>query len=159
VHLELRDGNLWAIGHVRDEVSPTVAVRVGDERVEVETDLYWSASRWASGDHGDQDVLLHSVALTSSPASLSARPVSFYPGDVHSRSTWPLQHPEKELLTRAAEASLRHRSGSPLLVHGLEPVDPFTYGYEGGEIVHGVGGPPGPMRHGGVTRGSVLRVR
>jgi hypothetical protein len=102
---------------------------------------------------------------TSPPRRAARRPTGLGPRSpgrdgtwpVAPRSGWTLRNPQKELLARASEAHLRRRSGDPTIVHGLEP-DPFAYEYEDGDILHGVG-PPGKMRHGGVYRGSILRVR
>lgn len=35
-----RDGSLWAVGHIADDIRPSLDVRVADKTVSVEHDLY-----------------------------------------------------------------------------------------------------------------------
>lgn len=100
-------GCLWAVGEVDDSVSESVRLRVGSQTVEVPTKLYWSASRIGSPDDG---LLLTSVSLTPSPASVDPRPVAFLEGRLDHRQAarrWRsrLDRAEFALLERAANAS------------------------------------------------------
>jgi hypothetical protein len=112
-HLERRNGCLWCVAEVSDDVTPAVHVRVGDKTVAVDHPLYWSAERIGGGDDG---LLLRAVALTPSPARVSARPVTFQPGGLGNKSSWVLDSSTKGLLDRAYEASLT-RHGRPIRIH------------------------------------------
>jgi hypothetical protein len=63
IHLQ-RDSSerLWAVAHVDSSIIPAVNVRVGDETVVVEHDLFWSAER--ASDLYDRDIEIRSIALT-----------------------------------------------------------------------------------------------
>lgn len=117
VHLELRHGSLWAVGLVEDHVSPTVRVAVGDEVVPVEADYFWSPASWRNED--GEDILFHSLSLTPSPARIAAKPVAFLDGGFDQRGGLPLNHPDRDLIYRAAETKLRQRHGQGLVVHEL----------------------------------------
>jgi hypothetical protein len=56
VALLRRGPNLWAVGHVNEDVHPAVRVRVADDTVTVPTPLYWSALRDSRLD--DSDIVL-----------------------------------------------------------------------------------------------------
>jgi hypothetical protein len=120
VHLELRGASLWAVGEVADHVSPTVRVAVGDEVVRVEADYFWSPASWRNED--GEDVVFHSLSLTASPARIAAKPVAFLAGGFDRKGGLPLNHPDRDLIYRAAETKLRHRHGQPLVVHEEQPV-------------------------------------
>jgi hypothetical protein len=123
VHLDRNRTGLWAVAHINDDVAPSVNVRVGDLDVPVECDLYWSATRRGNSDTG---IELLSVALTASPARISARPVQFLRGQLDyrqvARERWHLRGSDCELLTRAAHAYLDRRKagGGNIRVHDQE---------------------------------------
>jgi hypothetical protein len=115
-------GCLWAVGEVDDSVSESVRVRVGSQTVEVPTKLYWSASRIGSPDDG---LLLTSVSLTPSPASVDPRPVTFLEGRLDHRQAanrWRsrLDRVEFALLERAAIARADRRRGDPIVIAELD---------------------------------------
>lgn len=112
VHLEHAHGSLWCVAEVDTE--PHVLVRVGADTLKAETPLYFSAERWGGPEIGG--LLLRSVALTPSPARISARPLTWFEGGLDQRGSWKLEHPLKGLVARAAEADFT-RHGRPLVVH------------------------------------------
>jgi hypothetical protein len=130
-------GCLWAVGQVDDSVSESVCVRVGSQTVEVPTKLYWSASRIGSPDDG---LLLTSVSLTPSPASVDPRPVSFLEGRLDHRQAanrWRsrLDRVELALLERAANARADRKRGDPIVITELDgPPQVTKLGRGGGWI-------------------------
>jgi HK97 family phage prohead protease len=114
IYLERRHGQVWVVGHVSDDVSPHVPVRVGTELRHVETDFYWSVSRIGAPEHG---YVLDSVALTASPARVSARPVTFLDGNAAMAASKSTDWHERDLLKRAYDYDLR-RHGDPMIVCG-----------------------------------------
>lgn len=112
-----RDGRVWLVAEVNDDVSPQVRVRVGTETRSVPTPFYWSVSRIGGPDHG---FVLGPVALTSHPARVNARPVEFRAGDAHMAAYQSHDRFERELLERAHEYDLR-RHGAPLVVVDDDP--------------------------------------
>lgn len=168
VYLERRNGSLWAVGQVRDDVSPVVNVRVGSALVALETDFYWSASRLSTEDY--RDIVIDSISLTASPARVGARPVAFLPGGLDYRTVprerWHLHGLEGELLTRAAASHLERRgSRRPLIVHDGQRRDDLDLRSHPALIAQTLeeqwaqGRPPGRLRHSQPRRGSVLAVR
>jgi len=122
VHLERHAGRLWCVVEV--DAEPFVSVRVGDEIVRVSAPHYWSAERVSTPD--DRDVILRSMALTTSPARIAAQPLLWFDGGLDDRGSWLLDKRRLDghlggLVTRAAET--RHRSG-PLIVHDDQPLHP-----------------------------------
>ena len=114
-------GCLWAVGEVDDSVSESVRVRVGSQTVEVPTKLFWSASRIGSPDDG---LLLTSVSLTPSPASVDPRPVTFLEGGLDHRQAaqrWRsrLDRVQFTLVERAAIARADRWRGDPIVIHDL----------------------------------------
>jgi hypothetical protein len=114
-------GCLWAVGEVDDSVSESVRVRVGSQTVEVPTKLYSSSSRIGSPDDG---LLLTSVSLTPSPASVDPRPVTFLEGRLDHRQAanrWRsrLDRVEFALLERAAIARADRKRGEPIVIADL----------------------------------------
>lgn len=127
---------MWAVGQVDDSVSESVRVGVGGQTVEVPTKLYWSASRIGSPDEG---LLLTSVSLTPSPASVDPRPVTFLEGRLDHREAakrWRarLDRAEYELLRRAAVARYERRSGEPIVIAELGEPQVTKLGRDGGWI-------------------------
>jgi len=172
VYLERdKGGNLWAVGHVRDDVLPIVHVGVGSETVAVETDLYWSASRIGTEEY--EDIVIDSVALTASPARSAAQPVKFLPGaldhrHVAGKERWGLQGREHDLLTRAACDHLDRRAGAPLYVRsapGCDDLLDLNHRSHPAEIAQALeeqqwerGRPPGKLKHSAPYRG-IIAVR
>lgn len=121
IHLERHRGNLWCVGEV-DGAQPAVAVRVGDDVVHVEDDLFWSAQRL--GDVNGQNILLRSVAITWAPARVTAhsQPLLWFEGNLGDRGSWLLDKRRitghlADLIERAAEARhdrCHHREGLPI---------------------------------------------
>ena len=104
IYLERRDGNLWAVGHIDDRVRAEVHVKVGDDLVTLDHDLYWSPERIGGADDG---ILFTSIALTASPARIAPKPVKILEGaldhrDAPRRWNHTLGWHERELLERAA---------------------------------------------------------
>lgn len=131
VYLERRHGNLWCVAEVDD--TPTVAVRVGNETVHVETPLYFSAE--THSDHG-RDIVLRSVALTAFPARLDARPVRWFAGGLDRRSAWNLDwHIERGLIGRAGEARHTQHGQRSLLIAGDRPPHPIEPAQRTGELL------------------------
>ena len=139
VFLARHAGSLWGVGEVDDSVRESVRVRVGSQTVEVPTPLYWSASRIGSPDDG---LLLTSVSLTASPASVDPRPVAFLPGALDhrgaaQRSRSRLDRAEYELLSRAAVARADRKRGDSIVIDELgEPQARVTKlrGRDGGHV-------------------------
>ena len=115
IHLERdRHGSLWAVAQV--DAAPTVAVRVGNDIVDVPTELYFSLSRTPF----DEDILIRSVALTSRPARISARPVTWYPGGLVEHVGWHIPWQQRDLIHRANESRYTRHRGS-LVIHDTRP--------------------------------------
>jgi hypothetical protein len=166
-------GNLWADGEVDDSVSESVRVRVGSQTVEVPTKLYWSASRIGSPDDG---LLLTSVSLTPSPASVDPRPVTFLEGRLDHRQAaqrWRsrLDRAEFSLLERAANARADRRRGDAILIDELGDPKAVKLARDNLWIDERTGEPigttsfrsapsrsTGGLRYSAPARGSVLRV-
>jgi hypothetical protein len=107
-----RGGQVWVVAHVNDDVTAETPVRVGTELRSVATPFYWSVSRLGSEKLG---YVLDSVALTASPARITARPVTFRDGNAHMAAFTSVDRFERALLKRANEYHLR-RHGDPLIV-------------------------------------------
>jgi hypothetical protein len=121
LHLERRGGNLWAVGLLTRSFDPVTRVKVGDELVELPTDVYFSASRLGTPEY--EDIVLDSVSLTAHPARVSAKPVTILDGHLGFRGCvarqWPqLDSGHQAMLERAAEAYvLRDERGDQLYVY------------------------------------------
>jgi hypothetical protein len=139
-------GRLWCVAEV--EAQPYVNVEVGDDVVPVATPMYFSVDR--KHDPGYTNLLIRSVAITASPARVGARsqPLQWWPGDLSDRSGWTTNPVTRQLLNRAAESKLRHRSGEPLRVHDWNWREMWRTRQEAK--------PSGRWRHGG--SGHVLSV-
>jgi hypothetical protein len=96
------------------------------------------------------EIRLCELALTRRPASVSLPPVTVLEGDLAqlTRQRFGIDPSRRKLLERAAGSV---RLDGPLYIreHDEQPLAP-------GEILHGVGGPPGRMRRG--APGAILRV-
>jgi HK97 family phage prohead protease len=115
-HLERHAGQLWCVGEVND-VSPVVHVRVASEVVELESDLFWSVSRFGDPEIG---YVINSVSLTTTPARICPTPVTILEGDLYRGKKWAVDGYQAELLERAAETKIERR-GNPIIVHGERP--------------------------------------
>jgi hypothetical protein len=163
IHLERSArGDLWAVGHLDEAVIQAVNVWVGEELVAVDSDLYWSASRWSTPDFCD--VIIGSVSLTAFPARNHAQPVTILDGALSYRGAerrWRLDRFDRELLERAADTHVGRERGAPLVVYDpggeaegyLHPAEVLE---RNEEIAWQGDRPPGPLRHG--PRGRVLSV-
>jgi hypothetical protein len=121
VFLARHGGRLLAVGEV-DGVAEALNVRVGGQTVAVPTPLYWSATRIIGSP--DDGLLLDSVSLTASPASVHPRPVTFLEGSLDHRAAaqrWrsKLDRVEFTLLERAANARADRRRGDAILIDEL----------------------------------------
>jgi hypothetical protein len=156
VHLERdRYDRIHCVAHVSDDVSPVTRVQVGDEIVGMETDLFWSASRLEDDQTGE--LVLDSVALTASPARLSATPVTFLPGQCDwsgAWKRWQLRGYGKELLERACAVHPNRPKDAPIYIAGNDPDDWF----ERGNMLDDEQWERRPMRRSG-ARGFVIDVR
>jgi hypothetical protein len=166
VHLELRQGKLWAVAEVDDAVEPFARVRVGDEVVPVEQEQFWSATRIGGGS---DPILFTSLSLTPWPARVFASPVAFLPGRLDyrevARERWHLRGFAHDLLTRAAVTRLERRGG-PLIVQdersrALEglPADSVEALAALEEQAFDPFWKSRPLRRGAVVHGSILSVR
>jgi hypothetical protein len=78
-----RAGRSWCVAHVDADVVPAANVKVGDETVTLEHDLYWSVSRLPTpGQPRHPDRLGRAAAF---PARIAARPVTFLDGQLDHR--------------------------------------------------------------------------
>jgi len=118
LHLEMGPGdNLWVIAEVRDHVQPVTPVRVGTELRHVATPWYWSLERISDSDWSD--VVITAIGLTDSPArGLTAQPVTFRHGTANEAARNATDRHERDLLRRAADASIARRPGAPIVVAG-----------------------------------------
>jgi hypothetical protein len=164
------NGSLLGVGHISDDVGPFTPVQVyADEPpVIVRTPLFFSSETLRDPDDGT--LLLAGVAITASPARVSARTsgeLTFLPGRLDFRQVaderWHLRQssPEHGLLTRAAVSYLDHQ---PLYVHdpaGDAGQRAWRESQEGLHVSPGKGRSsqlPGGLRKAGAI-GRVLDVR
>lgn len=139
--------NLWAVGEVQEDVAEAVRVRVGERTVEVATPLYWSASRIGGPDDG---LVLDSVSLTASPASVDPRPVTFLQGALDHRQAaqrWRsrLDRAQFALLDAAANARADRQKGAPIAIHELTPPSDAMTKLRGGVWINRHGEPLGSI--------------
>lgn len=116
-----RGGNVWIVAEVHDHVRPEVGVRVGTELRSVATPYYWSVERLGDRDLG---YLLTGLALTPSPARVTARPLVFRDGDVHMAAYKSSDSFERGLLRRAYDYHRQRRHDQPLVVVDRDPAAP-----------------------------------
>lgn len=127
VHLEATGAGLFAVAEVADWVTPIVHVRVGDERVALETPFFWSASRLSTPDF--DDVVIDSIALTSSPCRISAKPVTILPGGgldyIGCTKRWSgqLERSARDLLEHAVRARRNRGPDDPIVVRDDTPLE------------------------------------
>jgi hypothetical protein len=99
-----------------------VRQRFASALVTLDHHLYGSADRLTDPDDGR--LLLRSVALTVSPARISARPVRIFDGSIDYRREplghWPLADHERQMLRCACEAHRSRCAGDPIYIRDLD---------------------------------------
>jgi hypothetical protein len=174
VFFELTPRFLMAVAHVSDDIGPLAAVKVGDETRAVPVDVFWSSQRDSRLD--GTDTIITELTLTTSPRQRGLEPLTWLDGELDHRyvvdERWHLRARTYEhgLLTRAANSYLdrRARGGGALVVHDTERerefarlelrgLDPATAMQLADDLAYDRR-PPGPLRHGALVKGSVLRV-
>jgi hypothetical protein len=127
-----KNGDLWCVAHLDDDVRAAVNVRVGSETRAVPVPLYWSVE-WDTRMDGT-DVVLRSVGLVTSTARLAAQPIQLLPGPCDhtgAERRWNLDGYPRELLRRAGAGYMERRRRAPIIVRDqaapdLSRLDPDT---------------------------------
>jgi len=156
-HLQLAGRHLWGVGEIDEDVDP--------ERLPA---LWFSAATDSQRD--GSDVVITHVGVVEATAQCGLAPVTFLRGRLRypeERQRWRLGECERKIVERAADmVRCRHGSEGPMVVYEeqaekLQADDPSTWEFlerRDKDLALHRGRPPGPLRHGPVVPGSVLRV-